>query len=168
MRSRIAVAGTLLLLAGCALFRGGPEGAPPPPPPPASSTTTEPRPPSPLPSASASPSPRAVETPAPSDALPVRHSEEVARVMVSVEPRRLPAGGGDTQVLVKVVKRGGVPLAGVEVRLQSSSGTLFSAGKVLVTDGSGRTRDRLTTHRSATVTVNAGGRVEHATVTVPE
>src|SRR6266545_394751 len=61
------------------------------------------------------------------------------------------AGGRDRRRL-----GGGVPFPGVQVRLRTSAGTLYSGGKVLVTDSSGRTRDRLTTHSSAHVTLNAG------------
>jgi hypothetical protein len=45
----------------------------------------------------------------------------------------------------------------VEVRLVTSSGTLYSGGRVLVTDTQGMTRDRLTTRQAATITLNAGG-----------
>jgi hypothetical protein len=43
------------------------------------------------------------------------------------------------------------------VRLHASHGTLFSGGKTLLTDAQGMTRDRLTTQRSSTITMNAGG-----------
>jgi len=75
------------------------------------------------------------------------------------EPSRLPPAGGEAQILVRLQKRGGVPFAGVQVRLRTSAGSLYSGGKVLVTDSSGRTRDRLTTHSSAHITLNAGGTV---------
>ena len=75
------------------------------------------------------------------------------------EPSRLPPAGGQAQILVRLQKRGGVPFPGVEVRLRTSAGSLFSGGKVLVTDASGRTRDRLTTRSSAHITLNAGGTV---------
>ena len=45
------------------------------------------------------------------------------------------------------------------MRLAASSGTLFSGGKVLLTDTAGQTRDRLTTRRSTEITLNAGGTV---------
>jgi len=45
------------------------------------------------------------------------------------------------------------------VRVRTSTGTLYSQGRVLMTDASGRTRDRLTARRGATITVNAGGAV---------
>jgi hypothetical protein len=73
------------------------------------------------------------------------------------EPSSLPEGGGQAQILVRVQKKGGTPFPGVEVRLATSTGTLFSAGRVLVTDNRGMTRDRLTTRRSARVVLNAGG-----------
>jgi hypothetical protein len=59
--------------------------------------------------------------------------------------------------MVRIQRRGGKRFPGVEVRLVSSTGTLYSAGKVLVTDGSGMTRDRLTTRETAIITLNAGG-----------
>ena len=49
------------------------------------------------------------------------------------------------------------PFPGVEVSLSASDGTLFSAGHILMTDGRGMTRDRLTTRQTATVILNAGG-----------
>ena len=73
------------------------------------------------------------------------------------EPKRLPPGGGQVQILVRVQKRGGRRYPGVEVRLRTSTGALYSGGRVLVTDSQGMTRDRLTAHRSATITMNAGG-----------
>jgi hypothetical protein len=73
------------------------------------------------------------------------------------EPPSLPEGGGQAQLLVRVQKKGGAAFPGVQVRLVASTGTLFSSGRVLVTDGRGMTRDRLTTRRSARVVLNAGG-----------
>jgi hypothetical protein len=75
------------------------------------------------------------------------------------EPKRLPPGGGQAQILVRARKRGGAPFPGVEVRLHTDSGTLFSNGRVLTTDDAGTTRDRLSARRSAVVTLNAGGTV---------
>ena len=45
----------------------------------------------------------------------------------------------------------------VQVRLKASTGTLYSKGRVLVTDAQGMTRDRLTTRKTAVITLNAGG-----------
>lgn len=73
------------------------------------------------------------------------------------EPRDLPPGGGSAQILVRVQRRGGARFPGVEVRLHASQGTLFSAGRTLVTDAQGMTRDRLTTQKTALITMNAGG-----------
>lgn len=73
------------------------------------------------------------------------------------EPRQLPAGGGQAQIIVRVQRKGGARFAGVEVRLTASEGTLYSAGKLLVTDAQGMTRDRLTTRKATVVTLNAGG-----------
>lgn len=83
-------------------------------------------------------------------------SEQVA-VAAWSEPRTLPEGGGQAQLLVRVQKRGGAAYPGVEVRFKASNGTLYSQGKVLVTDKMGMTRDRLTAKKTATITLNAGG-----------
>lgn len=60
-------------------------------------------------------------------------------------------------MIVRVRWRGGAPAPGIEVRIDTNRGTLYSGGQILSTDSSGQTRDRLTTRRTATVTVNAGG-----------
>ncbi len=73
------------------------------------------------------------------------------------EPRYLPEGGGQAQILVRVQKRGGSRFPGVEVRLRASEGKLFSGGRTLVTDAEGMTRDRLSTHKTSIITLNAGG-----------
>ena len=86
----------------------------------------------------------------------VRASEEVV-VTAWAEPSHLPPGGGMVQILVRAQKRGGAPFAGVEVRLKSSTGSLYSADRVLVTDRNGMTRDRLTARKTAEITMNAGG-----------
>ncbi len=91
--------------------------------------------------------------------LVVRKAPEEVVVAAWSEPKRLPPGGGQAQILVRARRRGGAPFAGVEVRLHTNAGSLFSNGKVLVTDAAGTTRDRLTTRRSAIVTLNAGGTV---------
>lgn len=80
-------------------------------------------------------------------------------VVAWAEPRSLPPGGGQAQLLVRVQKHGGVPYPGVEVRFKVTSGSLYSGGHVLATDKLGLTRDRITTKKTATVTVNAGGTV---------
>ncbi len=89
--------------------------------------------------------------------LSVREVAEPIVVAAWAEPRVLPAGGGQAQILIRVQKEGGARFPGVEVRLRVSSGSLFSGGRTLVTDAQGMTRDRLTTHSSAVVTLNAGG-----------
>jgi hypothetical protein len=91
--------------------------------------------------------------------LPVKKASEEVVVAAWSEPKQLPAGGGQSQILVRAQKRGGTPFSGIEVRIQVSGGTLYSKGKVLITDASGRTRDRLTARRPALITVNAGGTV---------
>jgi len=88
---------------------------------------------------------------------PVAKAAEDVIVSAWSEPKRLPPGGGQAQILVRLRKKGGAPYAGVEVRLETSTGSLFSNGRILTTDAAGMTRDRLTAHQGATVTVNAGG-----------
>ena len=100
---------------------------------------------------------------APSDSgpppLPVKKASEEVVVAAWSEPKQLPARGGQVQILVRAQKRGGAPFPAVEVRIQAEGGTLFSKGRVLMTDASGRTRDRLTARGDASITVNAGGTV---------
>jgi hypothetical protein len=96
----------------------------------------------------------AAEAPEP---LPVKKVSEELVVAAWSEPAKLPPGGGQTQILVRVQKRGGAPYPGVEVRLSAAGGTLYSGGKVLLTDARGATRDRLTAKSAARITLNAGG-----------
>jgi hypothetical protein len=91
--------------------------------------------------------------------LPVKKASEEVVVAAWPEPKQLPAHGGQVQILVRAQKRGGAPFPEVEVRIQAEGGTLFSKGRVLMTDASGRTRDRLTARGDASITVNAGGTV---------
>jgi hypothetical protein len=113
--------------------------------PPAASST--------VPPSSAQPPPSAN----PEDALVVTAATEPFTLAAWAEPAKLPPLGGQCQIIVRVLKRGGAPYPGVEVRLEASKGTLYSAGRILVTDASGKTRDRLTARAGATVTLNAGG-----------
>lgn len=92
-------------------------------------------------------------------ALPVNKASEEVVVAAWSEPKQLPPGGGQAQILVRAQKRGGAPFPGVEVRLRATTGSLYSGGRVLLTDPTGRTRDRLTTRRSSLVILNAGGTV---------
>jgi hypothetical protein len=99
-----------------------------------------------------------VPPPPPSDdPLAVTPIAEPFTVAAWAEPAKLPPLGGQCQIIVRVMKRGGAPLARVEVRLQASKGTLYSAGRTLFTDASGKTRDRLTAREGSTITLNAGG-----------
>jgi hypothetical protein len=143
------------LLPGCSVFRDRPQYPPPPP-----EEEPSPEAPSPSPSPSASPTLKEPEGPG-----PVAPAPEGARVRAWAEPRLLPPVGGQAQILVLVRKRTGDPLPGVQVRLHTSEGALFSTGKILTTDAAGRTRDRLTTRVTSVVTVNAGGTLR--TVLVP-
>jgi hypothetical protein len=97
------------------------------------------------------------DAPREQEPAPVEAVSEPIVVAAWAEPSSLPEGGGQTQLLVRVQKKGGAPFRGVQVRLATSAGTLFSAGRVLVTDARGMTRDRLTTRSSARVVLNAGG-----------
>ena len=132
MLRRQALTACLLLAAlvasGCETF-GHKQPPPPPPPPPGTALTPE------------------------ADS----GDEEPLPVTKVAEPKQLPSGGGQAQIMVRIQKQGGKRFAGVEVRLRSSGGTLFSAGRVLVTDAFGMTRDRLTAHKTTTITLNAGG-----------
>ncbi len=89
--------------------------------------------------------------------LEVARAPEEVVVTAWAEPKHLPPGGGIVQILVRAQKRGGAPFPGIEVRLKSSTGSLFSSQRVLTTDRGGMTRDRLTARRTAEITMNAGG-----------
>jgi hypothetical protein len=89
--------------------------------------------------------------------LKVKPAEEEVVVSAWAEPSHLPPGGGMVQILVRATYRGGAPFPGVEVRLWASNGALFSQGRVLVTNGGGMTRDRLTANRTTELVMNAGG-----------
>jgi hypothetical protein len=102
------------------------------------------------------------------DPLPVKVVPEEVVIAVWSEPSTLPERGGQAQILVRLQKRGGAPFQGVEVRLRTSAGSLFSRGRILVSDASGRTRDRLSTRETAHVTLNAGGTVYRFRVPVGE
>jgi len=88
---------------------------------------------------------------------PVKQAVEEVVVAAWADPAQLQEGGGVAQVLVRLQKRNRQPYAGVEVRLQTSRGSLYSEGRILLTDARGMTRDRLTTRSTATLTLNAGG-----------
>jgi hypothetical protein len=89
--------------------------------------------------------------------LAVEPATEEVVVSAWAEPSHLPPGGGVVQILVRTAHRGGAAFPGVEVRLATEHGTLFSQGRSLVTDGRGITRDRLTAHQTTEVVMNAGG-----------
>ena len=107
--------------------------------------------------AGAPPEESSTSPPTPAEPLPVKRIEEEIVIAAWAEPKQLPKGGGQAQLLVRVQKRGGARFPGVEVSLGASTGSLYSAGRILMTDSEGMTRDRLTTHKTATVTLNAGG-----------
>ncbi len=102
------------------------------------------------------------------DSLPVRKVSETIVVAAWAEPRELPPGGGQVQIIVRVQKVGGARFPGVEVRLRASEGRLYSGGRTLVTDTQGMTRDRLTARETSTVTLNAGGTYYRFRVPVAE
>ncbi len=128
----------------------GPEGAPTPEGTPLPGAT---------PGAQASP---------PTELRPLERVEGAMTVSVWTEPKHLPPGGGQAQVIVRVLKPSGRPLPGVEVRITSSSGRLFSESRVLTTDARGMARDSLTTSQSATITVEAGGLTQHVQLPIGE
>ena len=136
---RLSFSSWALASASCATLGGRREPPPPPPPPPGQALAPEP------------------PVPPDDEPLPVKAVEEPIVVAAWAEPRQLPAGGGQVQILVRIQKRGGRRFPGVEVRLRASPGSLYSGGRVLVTDAQGMTRDRLTTRKTAVVTLNAGG-----------
>jgi hypothetical protein len=147
--TRIVTVLLAVAVPACATKRKYP---PPPPPPP-----TEAPAPVAVPRAEPLPPASPPEVPAPEQPGPVEPAKEPIVVSAWAEPRLLPPGGGQAQILVRVSHRNGQRFAGIEVRLATSEGTLFSAGRALVTDASGMTRDRLTARQSAVVTLNAGG-----------
>ena len=149
----VTIWGTLTLLAGgCATSR--------PPAVVVETTTVPPREitPTPTPSPEPAPAPAATPTPpAPVDTRAVTPAGEEISVSAWTEPRRLPSGGGQAHVIVRVLRRNGRPQPGVEVRIEASAGRLYSQGRILTTDARGIVRDSLTTTRSATLTIQAGG-----------
>lgn len=136
-RGYVAALLGVLVSASCATF--GSRGEPPPPPPPGQALTPEP------------------PVPPEEEPLPVKTVEEPIVVAAWAEPRALPPGGGQAQILVRIQKPGGRHFPGVEVRLRASRGLLYSGGSILVTDAQGMTRDRLSTRRTSVITLNAGG-----------
>src|SRR5262245_30943712 len=54
--------------------------------------------------------------------LPVKTVDEELVVAAWSEPKELPQGGGQAQILVRVQHRGGAAYPGVEVRLSTSAG----------------------------------------------
>ena len=90
-------------------------------------------------------------------AAPFHDGKRRSEVVVAAwaEPSRLPPGGGQVQILVRVRRPNGEAYPGVQVRLKASEGKLYSAGKPLVTDGTGMTRDRLTSRRETEIVVVA-------------
>lgn len=128
-----------LVCSACAALGVGKEPPAPPAVPPGTALTPDAQPPS------------------DDEPLPVTPVDEPIVVAAWAEPKELPVGGGQAQILVRIQKRGGRRFPGVEVRLRSSAGSLFSSDGVLVTDASGMTRDRLTTKKTTTITLNAGG-----------
>lgn len=104
------------------------------------------------------------EAPTPAPIIPKRSEIVIA---AWAEPRYLPRGGGAVQVLVRVQRVDGGPYPGVQVQLQTNAGTLYSAGRPLVTDGQGMCRDRLTTRHAAEVVVRIGDTRYRFRVTPP-
>lgn len=114
-------------------------------------------PPPPVSSPGPSAEPSAAPEPTPAPRKKVRQALEEVVVAAWAEPARLAEGGGQVQILVRLQRRSGRAYPGVDVQLLASQGQLYSQGHVLTTNANGMTRDRLTTRRTATVTVNAGG-----------
>ena len=114
-------------------------------------------PPPPRPPVEPPPAPAPTPEPRRTDPLVLHREPEPVLVAAWAEPAHLQPGGGQAHILIRVQRRGGAPAEGVEVRLETSKGSLYSAGRILRTDGNGQTRDLLTTIRTAVVTLNAGG-----------
>lgn len=141
---------TALLAGGCVTSR--------PPAIVVETTSVPPRETTPTPTPTPTPEPLATPTPSPESAeRPLAVVNESFAVSAWTEPRRLPPGGGQAQVIVRVLRHNGRPLPGVEVRIATSAGSLYSQGKILTTDARGIVRDSLTTTRATTLTVQAGG-----------
>jgi hypothetical protein len=146
----------LLLAAGCATSR--------PPAVVVETTSVPPRETTPTPTLTPTPTPEPLATPTPSPesaGRPLAVVNESIAVSAWTEPRRLPPGGGQAQVIVRVLRHNGRPLPGVEVRVATSAGSLYSQGKILTTDARGIVRDSLTTTRATTLTIQAGGQEQH-------
>jgi hypothetical protein len=127
--------------------------------------------PSPAPSRPGATKPTPLPSPTPRSSSAAQPGGEPARVsgpLVSAwsEPRTLPPGGGAAQILIRVKKPGGAVWPGVQVKLKASEGALFSNGRVLRTDARGMVRDRLTTTKTSTLTIDAGGDVQRLWVAV--
>src|SRR5260370_9096017 len=72
-------------------------------------------------------------TPIPGEPLPVKKVEEEIVVAAWAEPAHLGRGGGQTQILVRVHKRGGARFPGVEGGLAPPPGTPYSRRHLLLT-----------------------------------
>lgn len=155
--STLTVSFACLWLASCETFDSSRTYPPPPPPPP--SAAGEPLTPEPLPEPLPAPAaaPAVAPVAAAEEPLPVKRVPDPIVVAAWAEPKHLPPWGGQVQILVRVQTREGRRYPGVEVRLATSAGTLFSRGRILVTDSQGMTRDRLTAQEGATIVLNAGG-----------
>ncbi len=150
--------GAVLALVSCATRR-----------PPA---VTGPLPPSPAPSPGATPAaPTPTPTPTPGEAQagePAAPNTTQLALSVWSEPRRLQQGGGQALIIIRVQTPGNKPAPGLDVRLKTSEGSLYSQGRSLVTDARGMTRDRLTTSRTAKVEVQVAGLRQEIVVPVGE
>jgi hypothetical protein len=152
---RAAVLATLAVALIACATRRPPAVVGPAPPPAAAGPSPAQTPPPP-------PAPPVAATPAEEEPTVASATEEIT-VSVWSEPKRLPLGGGQAQIIIRAQKAGNRPVPGLEVQLKTSQGSLYSQGRVLVTDARGMTRDRLITTRTANVKVNAGG-VRHEIV----
>lgn len=150
--SALTVSLACLWLASCGTLDSGRKYPPPPPPP---SVAGEPLTPEPLPESAPAQAP--APEPGAEEPLPVKRVPDPIVVAAWAEPKHLPRWGGQVQILVRVQTREGRRYPGAEVRLATSAGTLFSRGRILVTDSQGMTRDRLTAQEGATIILNAGG-----------
>jgi hypothetical protein len=96
--------------------------------------------------------------------LTVGSVEAVDRIVASLNPPVLPAGGGTVQITVLVYDKYNDPLPGISVVLEADKGILDSSGSPLITDGQGSVTDSLNTDQETTVTIYAGEKQKQVTV----
>ncbi len=92
-------------------------------------------------------------------------SKKVEYVLVEAHPSHLPKGGGKSKIIATVLDGSFSPIKGVPVSF-STSGGYFQGGGVAYTKNDGKAYDYLITEKTATVTVDAGGKSAETKVVV--